>query len=168
MSSDPPPAIYCYSKSGHTRRAAEVFAQKTGAEIVPIEVDRYRIPLLWIVRAIWDVWRSRIPPLRTGNVVPAARPWIVVATPVWADQPAPPARSVLATLSLSPTAVGLLTTCGSSSDQLKCMQTCDAVLGHPLTGHANIPNEIENTDEMDKRLSRFANVMRTSASKGAA
>ena len=146
-----PPAIYCYSHSGHTRRAAAALAARTGAEIVPVEVDRYRLPILWVIRAIWDVGRWRLPPLRTGNVVPAHRPWIVVACPIWADPP-----------------VGLLTTSGGSAEPGKWLRTCERVLGRSIVAHVNIPNKIDGKPDMDQRLATFADLMMSSPSQGAA
>ncbi|WP_299647877.1 hypothetical protein [uncultured Tateyamaria sp.] len=168
MSDTPRPAIYWYSKSGNTRRAAEAFAQITGAEIVPIEVNRYRVPLLWMCRAIWDVGRSNAPRLRTGYVVPAKRPWIVVAGPIWADQLAPPGRSVLETLAGTSIPVGLLTTCGRSVEQVKYAQTAEAVLGRPLVAHVSIQSKFVGTEEMTRQITRFATAMAPGASIGAA
>lgn len=163
-----PPAIYCYSHSGHTGRAAAALAVRTGAEIVPVEVDRYRLPILWVIRAIWDVGRWRLPPLRTGNVVPAHRPWIVVACPIWADQPAPPARSVLVRLAGGSAPVGLLTTSGGSAEPVKGLRTCERVLGRSMVAHVNIPNKIDGKPDMDQRLATFADLMMSSPSQGAA
>ncbi|WP_299694711.1 hypothetical protein [uncultured Tateyamaria sp.] len=168
MPATPPPAIYCYSKTGHTRRAAKWLAQHSGAEFIPIEVDRYRMPLFWMVRAIWDVGRLHVPPLRTGNVVPVARPWIVVAGPVWADQPAPPLRSVLRALSTSSSPIGLLTTCGRREESVKCVRSCEAELGRSFAARVNIQNAIEGTDEMDRLLLSFSNTMTTEAASGVA
>lgn len=168
MPATKPPAIYCYSHSGHTRRAADALAARTGAEIVPIEVDRYRVPYLWTIRAIWDVGRWRLPPLRTGNVVPVDRPWIVVACPIWADQPAPPARSVLTTLAGVTVPVGLLTTSGGSAEPVKGLRTCERVLGRSMAAHVNIPNKVDGTPDMDQRLAAFADLMMSCPSRGAA
>lgn len=163
-----PPVIYCYSKSGHTRRAADALAKRTGADIVPIEIDRYRVPLLWAARAIWDVGRSHLPPLRTGNVVPANRPWIVLACPIWADQPAAPARSAITAMATSIAPVGLLTTSGGASEPLKCARTCETILGRQLAARVNIQNKIENTPEMDKRLNAFSDALTSCIAQGAA
>ncbi|MCB4379864.1 hypothetical protein FZX02_05215 [Synechococcus sp. MU1644] len=168
MSANTSPAILCFSKSGHTRRAADTLAQRTVAEVIPIETDRYKVPLLWILRAIWDVGRSHLPPLTGGNVVTANRPWIVVACPIWADQPASPARSVINALASTATPVGLLTTSGGAREPLKCVATCETVLGRRLAASLNIQNKIEDTPETDKRLDAFAHAMMTSASQGVA
>ncbi|WP_299210333.1 hypothetical protein [uncultured Tateyamaria sp.] len=168
MSANTSPAILCFSKSGHTRRAADTLAQRTVAEVIPIETDRYKVPLLWILRAIWDVGRSHLPPLTGGNVVTANRPWIVVACPIWADQPASPARSVINALASTATPVGLLTTSGGAGEPLKCVATCETVLGRRLAASLNIQNKIEDTPETDKRLDAFAHAMMTSASQGVA
>ena len=168
MPNQVPPAIYCYSKSGHTRRAASAVAAQTTADLIPVEVGRYRVPLFWIARAIWDVGRQIIPPLQTGNVVPVERPWIVVAGPVWADQPAPPVRSVLRALSTTAVPIGLLTTSGRAVDQVKCVRTCEAELGRKLAAAVNIPNEIDQTEDMAQHLASFAAAMQSHATSGAA
>lgn len=162
------PVIYCYSKSGHTRRVADALATQSGAEVLPIEVDRYTVPFLWVIRAIWDVGRANEPPLHTGNVVPADRPWVVVACPIWADQPAAPARGVLTALAATSVSVGLLTTSGGASEPLKCVLTCEALLGRRLAARINIQNKIEGSAEMHKRLDAFVHAMAGRASQGAA
>ncbi|KIC51120.1 hypothetical protein [Tateyamaria sp. ANG-S1] len=164
----PRPAIFCFSKTGHSRRVADAFACRTGADIVQIEVERYRFPLLWIARAIWDVGRKAAPPLLTGNIVPAQRPWIVAAGPVWANEPAPPLRSVLAGLATLEAPVGVLLTCGRSKEQSNSFATCETVLGRPLAACVSIPNDIEDTEDMDVLLSAFASAMTGRSSLGAA
>ena len=163
-----PPVIFCYSRSGHTRHAADVLSQKTGASVVPLEVDRYSLPLLWVLRAIWDVAQARTPPLRTSVVASLPRPWVVVAGPVWASGPSAPMRSALQQLSRGTEPVGVLTTSGNPAEPVKCLRACAAVLGRGLVGHANIENRIEGTGMMDARLTALAADMAMSASVGAA
>lgn len=168
MSADHPPVIYCYSKSGYTRRAVDALARKTGAEIVTVEVNRYRFPGLWVCRAIWDVGKSRLPPLRTGNVVPVHRPWVVVAGPIWADQLAPPARSVLHALAQTDVPVGLLTTSGRHVESVKHVAPCENTLGRSLAARVNVPNQMDGSADMETRLSRFAQDLVPGTSTGAA
>ncbi|MEX0369958.1 MAG: hypothetical protein AB3N09_04950 [Tateyamaria sp.] len=163
-----PPAIYCFSKSGHTRRAAQAFARMTDAELIPVEVRRYKVPALWIARAIWDVGRGHLPPLRTGNVVPAHRPWIAVAGPIWADQMAPPARSVLHALANTDAPIGILTTSGRRAEPMKHVASCVDVLGRSIAAQVNIPNNMDGTREMLARLTAFAEALAPNASSGAA
>lgn len=163
-----PPAIFCYSKSGHTRRAADALAERTGATVIPVEVDRYKVPLLWFFRAIWDVARAHLPPLRSNLPDVSHRPWIVVAFPVWADQPAAPARSVLTALAATSRPVGILATCGAASEQAKTMRTCDNILGRPAVARTSIQNKIEDTLEMEQRLNALAKDLLGFAAQGAA
>lgn len=168
MTANTSPAIYCYSKTGHTRRVAEALAHRTGAEVIEIEVDRYKVPMLWFFRAIWDVGQAHLPPLRTGNVIPTHRPWSVLACPIWADQPAAPARSAISALAATTAPIGLLTTSAGSSEPLKCVATCEAILGRPLAARINIQNKVENTPEEETQLAVFADAMSASVAQGAA
>ncbi|WP_147108306.1 hypothetical protein [Tateyamaria sp. syn59] len=168
MPAKTPPAIYCFSKGGHSRHAAWNLAKHTGAEVMAVDVTRYRVPMFWIIRAIWDAGRKNAPPLKTGNILPAARPWIVVAGPVWADLPAAPMRSVLKELAQSDIPVGVLLTCGRKKEQQSSITACEAVLRRPLAGSVTIPNHIENTEEMETRLGAFASAMSNQAAQGAA
>ncbi len=163
-----PPAVIFYSKSGHTRRAAAAFAAKTGADLIQITVDRYSFPLLWVFRAIWDVVRRQTPPVQLEQGALASRPWIVVATPVWADQPTPPVQRILPELARSDTPVGLLTTAGSPQDPIKCVGVCVDLLGRRVVERAHIDNKIDRTPEADSRLWALADAMETHAIAGAA
>lgn len=168
MSATHQPAVCYYSKSGHTRRAAELLALKTGAVLTPIEVDRYHVPLLWVMRGIWDVGRANVPAVHIDIVLSVHRPWVVVAGPIWADQLAPPALSLLRTLAGTNMPVGLLTTSGGQSEPVKCMRNCKSVLGRSLTARVNITNKIDGTDEMDEHLNAFANAVAQHAASGVA
>ncbi|GGX65986.1 hypothetical protein GCM10007385_38970 [Tateyamaria omphalii] len=156
MSATKPPAIYCYSKSGTTRHVAKALAQSTGAEVVPIDATRYNFPLLWMFRAIWDVGRANVLPLDFGSGILAKRPWIVVAAPIWADQLAPPGRTVLRELAASDIPVGVLTTSGRASEQPKCFSTCEAVLGRALAAQLNVQSRTVDTPDMTCKLAQFA------------
>ncbi|MBY5931925.1 hypothetical protein KUV51_02835 [Tateyamaria omphalii] len=168
MPSRTAPAIYCYSKSGNSRRVALALAEKTGADVISVDVDRYRSRFFWMVRAIWDVGRKNAPPLLTGNVLPAQRPWIVVAGPVWANQPAAPLRTVLETLTNVDVCVGVLLTCGRSKEQGASLTTCEDILGHPLAACVSIPNEMTDAEDVNALLSAFASALTGRAAKGAA
>lgn len=162
------PAVLYFSKSGHTRRAAEVLAHKTGAEAVPIEVNRYKMPLVWIFRAIWDAVRENTPRLRTDVAALADRPWLVVAGPIWASQPAPPMSSALRALAKTDVRVGLLTTSANPAEPVKCVRTCEAALGRSVAASVNVENKVNGTDCMDQRLSAFAIAMAVRSNAGAA
>lgn len=168
MSTPRPPAVIYYSRSGHTRRAAAALAAKTGADLIPITVDRYRVPVIWMIRAIWDVMRRQMPHVRLEQGALTQRRWIVIATPVWADQPAPPVKRVLSELERGDMPVGLLTTAGSPNDPIKCVGTCVDLLGRRVVERAHIHNKIDRTPEADTRLRTFAEAMETHAIAGAA
>ena len=111
------------------------------------------------MRGIWDVGRANVPAVHIDIDLSAHRPWVVVAGPIWTDQLAPPALSLLRTLSATNVPVGLLTTSGGQSETVKCMCKCKAVLGRNLTARVNITNKIDGTEEMDQHLNAFANAV---------
>ncbi|MEX0338077.1 MAG: flavodoxin family protein [Arenibacterium sp.] len=168
MSKPKQPAIYCYSKLGHTRRAAKRLAEQTGAEFIPVVVARYSFPGLWVVRALFDVARKNTPPISNNFSDISGRPWLVVAGPVWAGQLAPPVCSVLARLAGTLSPVGLLTTSGDASPPDKAYASARGILGHDFVACVNIENAIENTPVADQRLTEFADLLQRREDKGVA
>lgn len=163
MSGQNRPAILVYSKSGHSLRAAEALARKTGAELVRVTVNRYRIPGLWVFRAILDVLRAVAPPLELDVRRFADRPWVVVAGPIWAGQLAAPLRSILAGLAGAEPPVGVLSTCANHAELEKPYKVARGVLKRELAATADVENSIEDDPEMDRRLNLFAEQMQRSA-----
>ncbi|WP_172839374.1 hypothetical protein [Tateyamaria omphalii] len=78
---------------------------------------------------------------------------------MWADEPAAPLRSVLVALAKLEVPVGVLLSCGRSKEQTNCFTTCETVLGRSLAARVSIPNEIENTANMNDRLNDFGSAL---------
>ena len=156
MTDCPDPLVICYSRSGHSRRVAREIAAQAGAELIEIGTPRYRVPGLWMGRAIWDAARRSLPPL-TGIVAHdlGQRPWVAVCGPVWADRPAAPLRSVLTRLGDCAMPVGIVLTCGRSIAQEKSLAACEEALGRPLAASVTVENAEEGTLAYRDRLFGF-------------
>ncbi len=159
------PAVVYFSKSGHTRRAAEALARIADADLIPATVKRYRIPILWIVRAIFDIHKRSEPKLFYDATNLDERPWLALCGPVWASQPSAPLRSMLAQSKDMNVAVGLLLTSSDQSPPEKIFAVCDQVLGRPLSAKVHIENTIDGGAEMERRLTRFASELDPLASR---
>jgi len=153
------PAIYVYSRTGHTERAARALAAKTGATLIAIDVNRYRWPLLWVAQAILDVGRKRFPETMQDMSNVDLRPWVVVAGPVWAGQPAPPVAATLQQLAKAKVPVAILTTSGNATAGAKAWEACEDALGRRLAGMVNVDNKVDGTPDMDARLASFAEAL---------
>lgn len=85
-----------YSRSGNTRRVAEVIAAELGAELEPITDRTDRHGLLGYLRAARDAIRGCGTPIGDPVHNPAAYDLVVVGTPVWASAVSPAIRTYLA------------------------------------------------------------------------
>lgn len=85
-----------YSRSGNTRRVAEVIAAELGADLEPITDRTERNGLLGYLRAARDAISGRGTAIGEPVHSPATYDLVVVGTPVWASAVTPAIRSYLA------------------------------------------------------------------------
>lgn len=85
-----------YSRSGNTRRVAEVIAAELGADLEPITDRTERHGLLGYLRAARDAIRGRGTAIGEPVHNPATYDLVVVGTPVWASAVTPAIRTYLA------------------------------------------------------------------------
>ena len=150
------PLVICYSRTGHSRWAAREVAAQAGAEMIDVTTPRYRLPGLWMIRAIWDAAQHATPQVDGINAHDlAGRPWIAVCGPVWADLPASPLRTLLARLGEVSMPVGVVLTCGRSIPQAKSLAACEEALGRPLAASVTVENAEEGTLAARDRLFGF-------------
>ena len=94
--SHPRALVAYYSRSGNTRRVAEVIAGELGADLEPITDRTERHGLLGYLRAARDAIRGRGTAIGEPVHNPAAYDLVVVGTPVWASSVTPAIRTYLA------------------------------------------------------------------------
>ena len=140
------PLIVLYSHSGHTQQVVERFAKLAGANIQRVEPRRYRTPVAWTLRALLDVATQAEPQLWRFDPEQARnRPWVLVAGPVWAGQPAAPVRSMLSRLRAVDVPVGLLLTCGKANGFARTVAKCESILGRRIVASCPVENAEQGT-----------------------
>jgi flavodoxin len=87
--------VVYYSLSGTTRAVAVALAEELGAEVEEIRCDRYRATPWGAVRAVYDIWRGRNPPITEPQHAPSRYDLVVIGSPVWAHHVATPVRVFL-------------------------------------------------------------------------
>lgn len=88
--------VVYYSRSGTTRKVAELAARKLGAEILEIRAARYGRGIFGFLRAGYDSARGRLPPVHAERVKLDAYDFVLLLAPVWAGHACTPLRAWLA------------------------------------------------------------------------
>lgn len=158
MTERPGGLILYYSRTGHTEQAVQALAAITNADVCAWDGPCYP-GAIGILRGMFGVlFKSRPVPARR---LPSLdhRPWVVIAGPIWAGQPAPPMRTLLTTCRTRPDLpVGLLLTC-SDTEPSATIKACEAILGRGFTAQTSIRNEDDGTIEMAMRLEDMGEVL---------
>ncbi len=149
-------AIVYYSKSGHSRRAAELLADLLDADLHQLKTTRYHTPILGYLRAGLDSLRLAKPSL--AHPLPDLKRYdaLVICGPIWTSYPAAPLRSYFQQVQHLPVTLGLLLTCGDHSPPEKAYILVEQELDHPLAVKAAIANDREMTTEEQRIFADFA------------
>lgn len=87
--------VVFYSRSGYTRKIAELLARALNADVDEIREPRGRTGGLGYLRSVYEVLRGARPPILQPRHHPHAYERIVIGTPVWARHISSPVRSYL-------------------------------------------------------------------------
>ena len=161
-------AIVFYSRTNHTRKVVEAFAEKTGSETFEWQcTQRYVMPVLWYFRAGFDSLRGIEPDGNEPLPDLSAYRWVLLAGPVWAGRPAAPLRGLIGACRDLPNIAGLLLTSGDPATPTKTFKMCDDALGHAFPVRAHVGNTIEGTPEMNRRLPDLSDALGSARAEAA-
>src|SRR5512134_937464 len=107
--------VVYHSLSGNTRKVAERAAKHIGADIAEVRAARYRPSVLGFLRACYDSWAGRLPPIEVSGASPDDYDFVLVMAPVWVGHASTPIRSYLRHNCGKLGSTAFLLTCGNST-----------------------------------------------------
>ena len=157
-----PTDIIVYSRSGHSRRAAEELGRHLDLAPHEVTTPNYAWPILGWLAAARDGLKGRavaldqpLEPVRDGLVV--------LVGPVWAGGAAAPLNTVIDRLAPGRAEVAVLLTCGDPKAPGTPLDKIAARLGRPLKAGMVLSNRVQSTGDGRARLEAFAAGLDTNA-----
>lgn len=146
-----------YSRTGNTKRVAEDFASRTGADIEALTDLKNRAGLWqWFV-AGKDAFRKHTTALGPTKYAPAAYDLVVVATPVWAGDMTPAVRTYLMAHKNAIKNVAFFVTAGSAKQE-KIPGSLETLAGKKPLGFAIFSKkELTDTAIYERTIISFIN-----------
>ena len=90
--------IIYYSYNGHTKKVAEALAAKESADIAEVKSVKRPFKLKAYTAGIFAATRGKAWPIQPLNLDFSIYDRLILLSPVWADNPAPPFNAILAQL----------------------------------------------------------------------
>jgi flavodoxin len=109
--------IVFYSRSGRTRLVAEELASRLAAETLEITPEKDYKGSVGYIRGGYEAARKKTTPIRDPGKDPSAFDHLLIGTPVWAANMAPPVRTFIEEHADSLGDVSFFVTMGGSGDR---------------------------------------------------
>lgn len=87
--------VVYHSRTGTTRKVAELAAKKLGADIVEVRTPHYGLGALNYLRAGYDSLYGKMPEIDAGRALPGSYDFVLLLAPVWAGHASTPLRAYL-------------------------------------------------------------------------
>jgi len=147
--------IAYYSRTGTTKKVAEMLAQKMGAEIEEIRdtVDRSGIKGYFISGR--DAMKKRLTKIEPIKLGPEGYDLVVVGTPVWAGNMSPAVRTYLAENKERIKTIAFFCTMGGSGDK-KTFQEMEKTTGQKPAGVLTVLTKEVASGKFEKKVQEFA------------
>jgi len=148
--------VVFYSRSGNTRRIAEMIARHLDADIQELVDKKGRAGMLGLLRAGRDAVKKKTTDLEALTYRPGDYQLIVVGTPVWASNPAPAVRSFLQSHDLSGKKVALFCTMNARGWEQACVILKDLIRGGEVVGHLAVAMKKQSQDQVEEKVIQWA------------
>ena len=84
-----------YSRSGNTRKVAQVISENLSCDVEEIKDTKKRLGFIGYLRSVKDVLRKKLPTLKKITKNPEQYDLIIIGTPIWVSNMAAPIRTYI-------------------------------------------------------------------------
>ena len=147
--------VVFYSRSGNTRRIAEMIARHLEAEVEELVDKKGRGGLLGFLRAGRDAIKRKPAELEPLKCQPGDYQLIVVGTPVWASNPVPAVRTFLQSHDLSGKRVALFCTMNARGGEETCAILEDLIRSAEVVGHLAVAMKRQSHDDIEEKVDQW-------------
>lgn len=151
--------IVYYSRTGATRKAAEMLAQKLGAEIEELKDMVDRSGATGYLAAGRDATLRRLTKLEPAKHNPADFDLVVIGTPIWSWNLSAAARTYLEEQKGKLNKVAFFCTMGGSGDS-RARKDLEKILGHEVIAELSLTTKEVIKDEFEGKVSAFVEVIK--------
>ncbi|MFC1682847.1 flavodoxin family protein [Candidatus Zixiibacteriota bacterium] len=147
--------VVYYSRSGNTRRVAEIITNQLQADLQELVDLKGRAGLLGWLRAGRDAMGDKTTDLEPLVFNLDDYDLIVVGSPVWASHPASAVSTFLQSQDLSGKLVALFCTMSARGGEETCAVMKSLIPGVKVVGHLTVAMKKETADEIDQKITRW-------------
>jgi len=149
--------VIYYSRTGTTRKVAEMIAKELKADILEIVSTQNRDGILALMRSGFEAFSKRLPPIKDIKADFSKYDRILLGTPVWVGTMASPVRTFLTRYKNKFPDVPIAFFCTMGGNVSKAFkQMADVLEKEPRTTFALTTKEVVSDDYLAK-LKNFAN-----------
>lgn len=147
--------VVYYSRSGNTRRVAEMITSQLQADLQELVDLKGRAGLLGWLRAGRDAMRDKTTDLEPLVFNPDDYDLIVVGSPVWASHPAPAVSTFLQSQDFSGKRLALFCSMSARGGDETCAVMKSLIPGVKVVGHLAVAMRKETEDQIAEKVTQW-------------
>ena len=147
--------VVYYSRTGNTKRVAEMIAGALKADLEELVDKRGREGFLGYLRSGRDAIRDKTTELKSLQHQPGDYDLIFGGTPVWASRPAPAVRAFLESQDLSGKKAALFCTMASRGEETTLSTMRSLLPQAELVGQLAVAMRKENRSQIEERVAQW-------------